>query len=238
MADQFKTTNKTPAGPGSATGIDRAQQSQAAPKLSDVANQAATAGREVKDKAMSTGHDLKEKVSGLASQSAEMVKEQASELADVAKDFVSHAGETIKQRAYEQKGAGAEYVGSIADTMRRAAREFDQDLPIAGTYIRKAADRVEEVADSVRDGDIQDLLRGAQSFARRQPTAFLGLAVLAGFGAVRFLKSSAGTTSQSSAPSTGASQVRRAGHIDARPASERQVASQMPSDSAFPGAQR
>jgi hypothetical protein len=34
-------------------------------------------------------------------------------------------------------------------------------------------------------------VRGAQSFARRQPTAFLGMAVLAGFGVVRFLKSSA-----------------------------------------------
>ena len=33
-------------------------------------------------------------------------------------------------------------------------------------------------------------MRGVQSFARRQPTAFLGLAVLAGFGVVRFLKSS------------------------------------------------
>jgi hypothetical protein len=35
---------------------------------------------------------------------------------------------------------------------------------------------------------------GAQSFARRQPTAFLGMAVLAGFGVVRFLKSSANET--------------------------------------------
>jgi hypothetical protein len=34
------------------------------------------------------------------------------------------------------------------------------------------------------------LVRNAQSFARRQPTAFLGMAVLAGFGVVRFLKSS------------------------------------------------
>jgi hypothetical protein len=33
-------------------------------------------------------------------------------------------------------------------------------------------------------------MRVAQSFARRQPTAFLGMAVLAGFGAVRFFKSS------------------------------------------------
>ena len=76
------------------------------------------------------------------------------------------------------------------NTMRRAAREFDTDLPIAGTYIRKAASQIEGVSDHIRNGNLNDLVRNAQSFARRQPTAFLGLAVLAGFGAVRFLKSS------------------------------------------------
>ena len=49
-------------------------------------------------------------------------------------------------------------------------------------------------------GNVSDLIRGAQSFARRQPTAFLGLAVLAGFGAVRFLKSSADSSDASSEP--------------------------------------
>lgn len=236
MADQIKTPNKTTDGQGSAGSTDRAQQGQSAPRFSDVANEASHASRDLKDKAMAAGHDLKEKVADLASSSAEAVKEQAAELADVAKDFVSHAGDTLKQRAYEQKGAGADYVGNIADTMRRAAKEFDQDLPIAGTYIRKAADRVEEVADSVRDGDFQDLVQGAQSFARRQPTAFLGLAVLAGFGAIRFLKSSAAPAG--SAASTGANPQRRAGHVDARPAGAQQVSAQMPSDSASPGAQR
>jgi hypothetical protein len=86
---------------------------------------------------------------------------------------------------------GAQFVGNLAETMRRAAREFDNDLPIAASFIRKAASQVENVSDTVRSGDLQELVAGAQSFARRQPTAFLGLAVLAGFGAVRFLKSSA-----------------------------------------------
>ena len=76
--------------------------------------------------------------------------------------------------------------------MRRAAGEFDADIPVAGTYIRKAAAQVENAADALRRGNLNDLVQGAQAFARNQPTAFLGLAVLAGFGAVRFLKSSSG----------------------------------------------
>ena len=78
------------------------------------------------------------------------------------------------------------------------AREFDQDLPIAGAYIRKAASQIESVSDQIKTGNLDDIVRGAQSFARRQPTAFLGLSVLAGFGAVRFLKSSADRSDASS----------------------------------------
>jgi len=91
----------------------------------------------------------------------------------------------------------------LADTIRRAAREFDGDLPIAGTYIRKAASQVEGVADTIRTGNFNDLVRGAHSFARRQPTAFLGIAVLAGFGVVRFLKSSANDSEGASSRQSG-----------------------------------
>jgi hypothetical protein len=145
----------------------------------------------VTDQAFSVGRDLKDKAVDLAGSSSDAIKDHASDFVDAAKDVASQATDKIKQTAEGQKSAGADYVGSLADTIRRAAREFDGDLPIAGTYIRKAASRVEGVADTIRSGNFKDLVRGAQSFARRQPTAFLGMAVLAGFGAVRFLKSSA-----------------------------------------------
>jgi len=44
-------------------------------------------------------------------------------------------------------------------------------------------------SDALRDGNVNDLVQGVQRFARNQPTAFFGLALLAGFGVVRFLKS-------------------------------------------------
>jgi hypothetical protein len=76
-------------------------------------------------------------------------------------------------------------------------------MPIAGVYMRKAASRVEDISDTIQQGDIQDLVRGVQSFARRQPTAFLGIAVLAGFGVVRFLKSSGPVVDQAPQQSRG-----------------------------------
>jgi ElaB/YqjD/DUF883 family membrane-anchored ribosome-binding protein len=154
--------------------------------------------KSVRDQAFAAGRDLKDKAAEFAETSGEKFREQASEFADMAKDTASEATDRLKEKISEQKGAGAEYVGNLAQTMRRAAREFDNDLPIAGKYIRKAAAQVENVSDSIRTGDFNDLVRNAQSFARRQPTAFLGIAVLAGFAVVRFLKSSSDASPTSS----------------------------------------
>jgi hypothetical protein len=174
MADQtFRTGNQ--AGLESSRGFEKA----------------ATTAKSVKDQALSASREIKDKAIGLASASSETIQNQASDFVDAAKDVASQATDKLKQTVDDQKTAGADYVGSLAGTIRRAAREFDSDLPIAGTYIRKAASQVEGVADTIRTGNFKDLVRGAQSFARRQPTAFLGMAVLAGFGVVRFLKSSA-----------------------------------------------
>lgn len=154
----------------------------------------------VREQAFEAGRELKDKAVEFAETSGEKLKEQASEFADMAKDAASQATDRLKETVSEQRGAGAEYVSNLAETMRRAAREFDNDLPIAGKYIRKAAAQVESVSDSIRAGDVNDLVGGAQSFARRQPTAFLGLAVLAGFAAVRFLKSSSDASASSAIP--------------------------------------
>jgi hypothetical protein len=154
--------------------------------------------KSVADQALAASRDLKEKAAGLAGSSADAIKGRASDAMDAAKDMASQATDKLKQTVDGQKNAGADYIGNLADTMRRAAREFDHDLPIAGAYIRKAAAQIEGVSDQIKTGNFSDLVSGAQDFARRQPTAFLGLAVLAGFGAVRFLKSSANSSGAAS----------------------------------------
>jgi hypothetical protein len=161
-------------------------------------DEAAASTKSLSEQAMSVGKDLTGKAKDFAENSTGALKDHASDLVDAAKDVASQATDKLKDAVNDRKSSGADYVGSLADTMRRAAREFDTDLPIAGSYIRKAASQVEGVSDSIRTGNFNDLVRNAQAFARRQPTAFLGMAVLAGFGAVRFLKSSSeGGASQS-----------------------------------------
>jgi ElaB/YqjD/DUF883 family membrane-anchored ribosome-binding protein len=134
------------------------------------------------DRASAAGRDFKAKAADLAGSSAEAIAGRASDFVDAAKDATSQASDRIQQEVKSQKIAGAEFVGNLADTMRRAAGEFESDIPIAATYIRKAASHVDTISDSIQRGNFNVLLRGAQSFARKQPAAFLGLAALAGFG--------------------------------------------------------
>jgi hypothetical protein len=160
-------------------------------------DEAAASAKSLAEQAVSAGQDLKDRAKDFADISTDTLKGHAADFVDAAMDVASQATDRLKGAVNDRKSSGAEYVGSLADTMRRAAREFDGDLPLAGTYIRKAAAQVERVSENIRTGDFNDLVRNAQSFARRQPTAFLGMAVLAGFGVVRFLKSSSGSGSAS-----------------------------------------
>jgi uncharacterized phage infection (PIP) family protein YhgE len=208
MADQtFRSTDNSgaPSTPGSAPlgnqgsppyGFEKA--ASIAKGMADQAKGATEQAKSVADQALAASRDLKEKAAGLAGSSAEAIKGRASDAMDAAKDMASQATDKLKQTVDGQKNLGADYVGNLADTMRRAAREFDHDLPIAGAYIRKAASQIEGVSDQIKTGNFSDLVSSTQAFARRQPTAFLGLAVLAGFGAVRFLKSSADSSSAAS----------------------------------------
>lgn len=166
--------------------------------------------KSVADQVLSAGRDLRSQASDVAGSAGDTIREQASDYLDAAKDAGADAADRLKEMLDAQKGAGARYVGGIAQAIRRAAREFDNDLPFAGTYLRKAASQVDAVSDSVEKGDFNDLLSEAQEFARRQPAAFLGITVLAGFGIVRLLKSSSRDSSAGrSEMSTGHSEMSR-----------------------------
>ena len=149
--------------------------------------------------------DLSGQVSGAIRESAREVKEQASNVAENAKGLASQAGEKLLSSVEEQKAAGADFVSGVAGAVRRAANEFDKDVPQAAQYIRLAADQISTVSDAFRRRDLNQLVADVQGFARRQPTAFLGAAVLAGFAAVRFLKTSTAAANASS-PSSGTQQ--------------------------------
>jgi hypothetical protein len=103
------------------------------------------------------------------------------------------AKEDVKEQARsfaeQQKKAGAEKIGGVAGAIHGAAHELEKQLPQAAAYVHDAAGKLEHAASSLDTQSIDDLLRNVRSFAREQPAAFFGSAVLAGFAISRFLKS-------------------------------------------------
>jgi hypothetical protein len=83
----------------------------------------------------------------------------------------------------------------VAQAVQRAAGEFESDVPQAAQYIRQAAGQIETVSNAVRQRDMRELVGEVQEFARRQPTLFFGGAVILGFAALRFFKSSSSSGS-------------------------------------------
>jgi hypothetical protein len=105
------------------------------------------------------------------------------------------AAEQAQSFAERQKTLGAEQIGGVARAVHSAAREFEGQMPIVAKSVHDAAARLEGAAASLRDQSPGELISGLNRFAREQPAVFFGAAILAGFAASRFLKSTAETSS-------------------------------------------
>jgi hypothetical protein len=123
------------------------------------------------------------------------LERQASSLAERARMRVEATIEPIKDKAKEfaeaGKQGGADKIGGVAAAVRRAAGDLEADLPRAAGYVRQAADTMERASATLRERSLDELVASVGRFARCQPAAFFGAAVLAGFALSRFIKSSA-----------------------------------------------
>jgi hypothetical protein len=159
------------------------------------------------DKLQQAGEDVKQRASDALEATSDMAREKLDELGTAARETASHATEKMKEQVSAQQDAGADYAQRLAENIRSAAKAFEQDTPIAARTIEMAAGYVEDAAEKMRNGSMNDVIDGVTSFARRQPAAFLGLSVLAGFAVVRFLKASGGSTSSAGTQSYPGSQT-------------------------------
>ncbi len=144
---------------------------------------------DVAGKAKEVLGDVKQKASDVNDNLTKAVKDNAAQLGDTALTYANTAKDKVGEVVTQRKSVGADYIGSIAHATGQAAAAFESDLPQAAQYIRNASSQLQGVADSVRDRDVRELVSDVQDFARKQPTLFFGGAVLLGFAALRFFKS-------------------------------------------------
>ncbi len=136
--------------------------------------------------------EVKQRVGDVADHAAEIARRARDQAAAAASEFVQPVKDKARDFAEEQKQAGAERLGGVARAIHQAADQLEQDLPPqAGAYIHRAAEGIERVSSTIRERSLGDLVGTLETFARRQPVAFFGGAVLTGFVLSRFLKSSA-----------------------------------------------
>ena len=123
------------------------------------------------------------------SNASAMAGEAATKAKQVASDSAATVTEQVKQLLDNQVSSGADMVGHFAGAVKRAAEELDRDAPQLAGLVRTAADRMDGYAHGLHDQSVEQLMRAASDFTRRQPAMVFGLAALAGFFALRTLKS-------------------------------------------------
>jgi len=123
----------------------------------------------------------------------------AGDAATKTKQAVSETTATVTEQVKElldrQVGTGADVVGHVAGAVKRAAQELDRDVPQLAGLVRTAADQIDGYAEGLRNQSVEQLVRGASDFTRRQPALVFGLAAVAGFFALRVLKSTPSSVS-------------------------------------------
>ena len=157
----------------------------------------AGSSQNLKDQVADAGAEMKQRAGDALKASTDVAQDKLKEAADAAKDVASGAADHLQDQIHEQQRSGADFVERFAGNIKDAARAFESDAPFAARGINSAAEYVEDAAEKIRNGSFRDLVDGATDFAKRQPAAFLGISVLAGFAAIRFLKASGAQPSSS-----------------------------------------
>lgn len=123
---------------------------------------------------------------------AELADEAARQARIAASAAASAASAQMKAMLDRQVGAAASTVGEVARAVQGAADDLDRSAPLAASVMRDLSDRMVDYADGLQVRSADELLRNASDFSRRRPALVFGLAAMAGFVALRALKSRSG----------------------------------------------
>ncbi len=97
-----------------------------------------------------------------------------------------------KNLANSRKEQASESLEGLARALRNTEQQFHQEnKPGLAHYTEKAAGKVENLSQYLKNTDVEDLLRSAESLAKRQPVMVIAGAFIAGIFLARMIRSSA-----------------------------------------------
>ncbi len=122
-------------------------------------------------KAQDTAHDAGEAIVAGAGATLASVRDVAVEKADAARESLSDVGERL------------------AATLQRASDDTDGDA-LKSRMLGSVAQGLTTASDALREKSVSDLTADIRMLARKHPGAFMAAAVVVGFAAARFMRSS------------------------------------------------
>jgi hypothetical protein len=132
------------------------------------------------------------------SQASDMARDAGAKARQAASDTASNMTDQVKQMLDRQIGTGASIGTHFASSARAAAVDLASESPMLAGLVRTFADKVENYSNGVKDRTVEELVRAASDFTRRQPALVFGLAALASFAVFRTVKSAPSVASVAS----------------------------------------
>lgn len=150
----------------------------------------------------------------MAEHSMEREVAQGSSPADLGA-AVSEIKSAVTGKAEELAGrstqAGAHAAMAVGKTAASLADSLKDQSPAVAAYVRSTGQKIDRLADDLRDKPAGELLAMATGFGKRQPLALLAGAAIIGFSLARVVK--AGVASPANEPGPRAN-VANEGRID------------------------
>jgi hypothetical protein len=145
---------------------------------------ASASGSERDNRSQNMASQAKAKLNEVAQQAGSQAKEAMTSLS-------SQATTTVKDVLNQQVNAGADVASHVAESVKRAADNLDQNLPQLAGLARGAAAKLEELSAEARNKSVDELFQNGSDFARRKPALVFGAAAVFGFALFRILKAGA-----------------------------------------------
>jgi hypothetical protein len=137
----------------------------------------------------SSGQNVRDAAREAFAKVSEAARDTGAKAKQAASETAFTMTEQVKELLDRQLGTGWTVAGQFASSVKRAADDLEGSSPVVAGLVRNFAGRAEEYAEEMQDQTVEQVMRTASDFTRRQPALVFGLAALAGFFMLRTMKS-------------------------------------------------
>jgi hypothetical protein len=104
--------------------------------------------------------------------------------------LIDRARDGAFNRLDAQRERAATGLGSMVEALRQSGRQLEGQNATMASYVNGAASQLDRFSQTIRERDVNEMVREVERFARQRPALFIGSAFSIGLLAARFLKSS------------------------------------------------